>query len=174
MSEGVPADLPNCSPHRRRSQMTLQDVPLTSGLASTVCEDPVLRPIVQTALAQSHQSCGKARVNWKSFTRGFGLRITSLPFTTPRRMKTVKSSQLKSPHCRPTISLARRPRQAATRTILRYGSPSCPEGGGSHPLLARAVWICVPRVVAPSQLDCDRSVPIAVRVHKQDETGCED
>jgi hypothetical protein len=49
----------------------------------------------------------------------------ALPFTTPRRIRTVRSSQLKSRHCRPMISLARRPRHAATITIVWYGSANC-------------------------------------------------
>jgi hypothetical protein len=74
----MPADLPNCGPYRSRPQMTLQDVLLPSGSARAVCEDPVLRAFVQAVLVQLYQRCSNARINWKSFTRGFGLGITSL------------------------------------------------------------------------------------------------
>src|SRR6266403_2042282 len=78
VSKRMPADLPNCGPYRSRPQMTLQDVLLPSGSARAVCEDPVLRAFVQAVLVQLYQRCSNARINWKSFTRGFGLGITSL------------------------------------------------------------------------------------------------
>jgi hypothetical protein len=70
MAKSVPADLPDASPCRGRPQMALQDVLLSSGSASAICEDPVLRAFVQAALAQLRQRCDKTRINGKSFTRG--------------------------------------------------------------------------------------------------------
>jgi hypothetical protein len=78
----------------------------------------------------------------------------ALPFTTPRRIKTVKSSQLKSRHCRPMISLARRPRHAATITIVWYGS-------------ARAFEAALGRVAATESISLLWLVHAYVRLHPE-------
>src|SRR5882724_7523292 len=78
MSKRMPADLPNGGPYRCRPQMTLQDVLLPSGSASSVCEDPVLRAHVQAPLLQFLQKLSKTGIDGKSFARGFSFRIASL------------------------------------------------------------------------------------------------
>jgi len=77
MAKGVPANLSDSSPYRSWPEMALQDVLLSSGSASAVYEDPVLRAFAKAALPQFRERCGKTRIKGKSFTRRFSFRIAS-------------------------------------------------------------------------------------------------
>src|SRR5712692_3194134 len=79
--KGVPADLPNTSPHSCRPQMALQDVLLSSRSASAVCERPILRAFAQAALLQFLQRLSKTGIDEKGFTGGFSLVSPAPPFT---------------------------------------------------------------------------------------------
>lgn len=106
--------------------MALQDVLLSAGSASAVWEDPVLRAFAKVALPQFRERCGKTRINGKSFTGRFSFCIASFAvYNSSSNEDRQIVPQLRSPHCRPMISLARRPRHAATRTMVWYGSASC-------------------------------------------------
>lgn len=83
------------------------------------------RPVCKLLFRSSCKGPARPRCTGRGLREASVFVSPTLPFTTPRRIRTVRSSQLKSPHCRPMISLARRPRQAATRTMVRYGSASC-------------------------------------------------
>src|SRR5271165_1858280 len=109
MTKRVPTDFPNTSLLRCGPQVALQNVLLCPWSSNSIGKTPVVRIRVQTTLPQFLQWLA----SWGSI--GSGLREASvlvspaLPFTTPLRIRTVRSAQLQSPHCRPMISLARRP-----------------------------------------------------------------
>jgi hypothetical protein len=137
------------------------------GVGHLCSRRPSLEGLGATCVSIVLPENGRAGDRWEAtFWEASVLVSPDLPFTTPRLMRTVRSSQLKSCHWRPTISLARRPRHAATTTWCGMARPVVPEEGGSRPASAHAVCIADHPAVVPNRWDFGRSVPTFVRAHR--------
>jgi len=167
LSKGVPANLSDSSPYRGWPEMALQNVLLSSGSASAVCEDPVLRAFVQAAVAQFHQRCSNARINWKSFTRGFGLGIASFAVdnASPNEDREIFPVEGAPLQAHDFAGAKAKTYRKQNHGAVRFG-PLFQKEAGPRLALARVVCICGHRAVVPGRWDCDLSIPIAVRAHK--------
>jgi hypothetical protein len=122
MAKRVPANLADADTHGGGFDVPSQNALLPAWLPLAVRKYPVAWFSVQAPLPVCPEGIGQT---WIPGSTGRGSREASVfvsptrPWTTLRLTSSVRSHQLKSPHCKPMISLARRPRQAAIRTIVR-------------------------------------------------------
>jgi hypothetical protein len=119
MPKRVPANLADADTHGGGFDVPSQNALLPAWLPIAVRKYPVEWGSVSATLPVCPEGISQTRINRKRKPRGFCLRIadSAVDNTSPHQQREV--SQLKSPHCKPMISLARRPRQAAIRTIVR-------------------------------------------------------
>lgn len=83
-----------------------------------------------------------------------------------RLMRTVRSSQLRSCHCRPRFHWREGLDMPQPQPWCGMARPVVPEEGGSRPASAHAVCIADHPAVVPNRWDFGRSVPTFVRAHR--------